>query len=71
VVPVLAARDLGIPLNLSAGVGRFKELRGGAPVMEFIGVIDRHLAVERRLPWQLIQGISRAVLEPVVRNLRL
>jgi hypothetical protein len=71
VVPVLAARELGVPLNLSAGVGRFKELRGGAPVMEYIAVIDRHLPVERRLPWQFIEGMSRAVLGPVVRQLRL
>jgi hypothetical protein len=67
-IPVLAARNEGVPLNLSAGAGRFKALRGGEPVMEYIAVLDRHLPRRRRRPWRLIEGISRAVLAPVVRR---
>ncbi len=70
-VPVLSARERGVPLNLSAGVGRFKALRGGEPVMEFIAVIDAHLPLKRRLPWSVIEGLSRGVLEPVVRRMKL
>ncbi|RFC44314.1 MAG: hypothetical protein DVB23_002347 [Verrucomicrobia bacterium] len=71
VLPILSAREKGVSLNLSAGVGRFKALRGGEPVMEFLGVIDSHLPVRRRLPWRFIEGLSRGLLEPVVRRLKL
>jgi hypothetical protein len=70
-VPVLAARERGVPLNLSAGVGRFKALRGGEAVMESIAVMDAHLPLARRLPWSLIEGLSRGLLGPVVRRLKL
>lgn len=70
-VPVLAAQCAGVPLNLSAGVGRFKATRGGEPVMEYLAVVDSHLPLRRRLPWRVIEGLSRGVLAPVVRWRRL
>ncbi|MBU6302595.1 MAG: hypothetical protein KGS60_13650 [Verrucomicrobia bacterium] len=70
-IPVLEARKLGVPLNLSAGVGRFKALRGGEPIMESIAVIDSHLPIGRRVPWRFIEGLSRGLLAPVVRRLKL
>lgn len=70
-IPVLAARDQGVPLNLSAGVGRFKETRGGEPTMEYLAVFDRHLPAERRQPWAVIEAVSRYVLAPYVRRRRL
>jgi len=68
-LPILEGRRLGLPLNLSAGVGRYKALRGGEAVMEYIGVCDRHLPLSRRLPWKVIGWISRKILAPyVTRN---
>jgi hypothetical protein len=68
VVPVLEARRRGIPLNLSAGVGRFKALRGGEPVMEYLAVHDRHLPAWRRRPWTCIGWISSKILAPHVQK---
>jgi hypothetical protein len=70
-VPVLAAQRAGVPLNLSAGVGKFKASRGGEPVMEYIAVIDAHLPGRRRRPWQVIEWVSRHVLAPMTRRLGL
>ncbi len=67
-VPVLEARRRGLPLNLSAGVGRFKALRGGEAVMEHLAVFDLHLPGSRRLPWACIASLSRHVLAPYVRR---
>jgi len=71
VLPILAAREQGLPLNLSAGVGRFKAHRGGEPVMEYLAVVDRHLPLARQLPWRFIEVLSRGVLAPVVKHWRL
>lgn len=67
-LPVLEGRRIGLPLNLSAGVGRYKALRGGEPVMEYIGLYDHHLPFSRRLPWKVVGGISRRILEPYVQR---
>ena len=65
-IPIRAAREENVRLNLSAGVGRFKALRGGEPVMEFIAVVDRHLPRRRRRPWRAVEAVSRYLLAPVV-----
>jgi len=65
-MPVLEARRRGLPLNLSAGVGRFKSLRGGEAVMEYLGVYDRHLPTGRRLPWRCVELLSKHLLAPHV-----
>lgn len=70
-LPVLEARRLAVPLNLSAGVGRYKALRGGEAVMEYLGVYDRHLSPSRRLPWQCIQQLSNRLLAPYVQRHKL
>ena len=67
-LPILEARRLGLPLNLSAGVGRYKALRGGEAVMEYLGVYDRHLPLKRRLPWQCIDWLSTRMLAPYVQR---
>ncbi len=68
VVPVLEARRRALPLNLSAGVGKFKSLRGGEAVMEYLAVFDRHLPAWRRSPWACIGWISSRILAPHVRK---
>ena len=70
-IPVLAAQREGLPLNLSAGVGHFKAMRGGEPVMEYLAVIDGHLPTTRRAPWRLVEALSRGLLAPIVKWRRL
>lgn len=67
-VPVLEAGKRGIPLNLSAGVGQFKALRGGEAVMEYLGVYVRHLPRSRRAPWRAVHELSARLLAPHVRK---
>ncbi|HUV38642.1 MAG TPA: GNAT family N-acetyltransferase [Planctomycetota bacterium] len=51
-------------VNLSAGVGRFKMLRGAVPTVEFDAVYDRHLDPHRRLPWTLLRlAFNRVTVE--------
>ena len=54
------ARDQGLLLNLSSGAGKFKELRGAFPVVEYHAVYNSHLSFRRRSPWYLIQKEGEA-----------
>ncbi|HLI79888.1 MAG TPA: hypothetical protein VKV03_07890 [Candidatus Binataceae bacterium] len=47
-------------LNLSAGAGEFKMLRGALPVQEYDAIYDRHLPMSRRLPWACLEAGARA-----------
>jgi hypothetical protein len=47
-------------LNLSAGCGEFKELRGGFPAVEYYAVFSRHLSLRRRFAWNLVQKEGEA-----------
>lgn len=53
---------------MSAGVGEFKRLRGGIPVMEYNAVYDAHLPATRRRPWSLLKGIMDRVAVPIIKK---
>lgn len=55
---VREAEEKGLPLNLSSGVGDFKQLRGGRSVQEYWAVFDSHLPAIRRVGWQ---GLASAL----------
>jgi hypothetical protein len=46
-------------VHASGGVGKFKKVRGGKPVIEYNAVFSKHLPVWRQRPWKLIQAISK------------
>ena len=71
VLPIVEARRRQMPLNLSAGVGRYKALRGGEATLEYIAVELRHLPAYRRRPWRVVQWISQNMLAPVVTRWQL
>ena len=52
------AIDRQMRLNLSSGVGAYKELRGARGVDEFDAVYDAHLSGRRRLPWSALRALS-------------
>ncbi|MBY0279440.1 GNAT family N-acetyltransferase [Candidatus Binatia bacterium] len=56
---VAAVEERGLLLNQGAGNGDFKRRRGAEPAAEFEVVFDRHLAPQRRLPWQLLERARR------------
>ena len=55
----------GTLLNLSAGAGSFKQLRGGEPCVEFTAVFDAHLPRTRRWPWRVLEELSNRVGLPM------
>jgi hypothetical protein len=61
---IAEANRLGVPLQLSGGAGRFKELRGAEPMEEFEAVYDRHLAGHRRMPWAMLATAGRLATRP-------
>jgi len=49
------ASKRGLIVNLSAGAGGFKMLRGALPVEEFDAVYDHHLSPQRRAVWTALR----------------
>ena len=58
----------GLILHQSSGAAAFKRHRGSTASMEYNLIYDRHLAPRYRLPWQLLEALSRAVIMPVMRR---
>ncbi len=58
----------GLQLNLSAGAGFFKRLRGGRPELEYAAVYTRHLSPSRRaIMWALRAFLNRVAAPMLVR----
>src|SRR5215213_4777738 len=58
----------GLILHQSSGAAAFKRHRGSTASMEYNLIYDRHLTPRYRLPWQLLETLSRAVIMPVMRG---
>lgn len=63
---LLEGRRRGLRVNASAGVGHFKRLRGGQPVLEYHAVYDRHLPPEQRRPWTLLKLLLDNIAAPII-----
>jgi len=61
----------GLILHQSSGAAKFKKHRGSEPSIEYSYVFDCHLAHRRRLPWQLLSGLSEYVAVPLMGRLGL
>lgn len=64
----IEARERGVVVNDSAGVGQFKRLRGARPVREYNLVYDAHLPRHRRLPWAMLRGLLNGVAVPIIER---
>jgi len=67
-VTLLEGMEHGLMVHASAGVGPFKKLRGGMPVIEYNAVYDRHLPLGRRLPWSVLKVLSDKIAIPVFQK---
>lgn len=65
---LLEGQKNGCLINASAGVGGFKRLRGGVPVIEYNAVYDRHLPAQRRLPWRVLKYVLDRVGVPIIQK---
>lgn len=65
------ARERGLLLNLSSGAAAFKRHRGSTPAIEHNLIYDRHCSPRMRLPWRLLELLSRTAITPLMRRLKL
>lgn len=65
------ARERGLRIHASAGVGSFKKTRGAVPVIEYSLVHDAHLPAWRRRPWGVLQQVLDRIAVPMISRLEL
>ena len=65
---LLEGEKLQLLINCSGGVGNFKRLRGGRPVLEYNAVYGRHLPQKERLPWLALQQVLNTVAVPIIQH---
>ena len=57
------ARERGLLLNCSGGVGDFKRKRGAVTHIEYNAVYTRHLPWWRRVPWNVAKFVGDRLLK--------
>lgn len=62
----LEAQQHNLLVHFSAGVGRFKRLRGGLNAIEYNAVYTDHLPPHRRRPWVLLHFLMARVAVPII-----
>ncbi len=55
-------------VHASGGVGKFKKMRGGRPVIEYNAVYHQHLPTGRQIPWKMIKAISKFAIPIFQKN---
>jgi hypothetical protein len=55
-------------VHASAGVGKFKKLRGGRSVIEYNAVYYRHLHGSRKTPWKVLKKITDRAIPVFQKN---
>lgn len=58
----------GLTVHASAGVGKFKKLRGGKATIEYNAVFTRHLPSHRHGPWTIVKAISKLAIPIMQKN---
>ncbi len=65
------ARERDVILNQSSGAAAFKRHRGAVPSMEYNLVYDQHLPPRMRLPWQVLELLTRHAIGPLMQRYEL
>jgi hypothetical protein len=65
------AEQHGLVLHLSSGAAAFKRHRGSQPAIEYNLVYDRHCAARQRLPWRLLEVLTRRAIVPLMQRFKL
>lgn len=58
-------------INMSAGVGEFKRLRGSLGYIEHSAIYYHHLPFYRQLPWRLLKFILNHIVVPIIQKYQL
>ena len=67
----IEATKRGIILHQSSGAAEFKRFRGFVGNIEYSAVFNRHLPLQRRLVWWLLELLVNGVAVPMIRRYRL
>jgi hypothetical protein len=58
----------GLRVHASAGVGKFKKLRGGRSAIEYNAVYHGHLPARQQIPWKIMKNISDLAIPVFQKN---
>lgn len=60
------AEQGGKILNMSSGAGKFKQQRGGEPMVEYHMIYINHLPIMRRIFWRVFSNFSVKYIKPLL-----
>lgn len=65
------AEQHGFVLHLSSGAAAFKQHRGSTPAIEYNLVYDHHCAWSQRIPWRMLELLTRRAIVPIMQRFKL